>query len=104
MAHQHSFTCGWGEGYCRLKLGVIVSTRALVEIGPRKIEYIFAVGMALHIKRRTGGYISDPVFEYEMVGHPARLRSHRAAVLQSLKEGIRDEGVVDSGAGIPVMG
>src|SRR5579872_285284 len=40
------------EWYTRLQLGIIAATRPRKRFSPSMIEYIFAVGMALQIKRK----------------------------------------------------
>ena len=113
-------TGGRGEGHRNLKLGVIVAAGVLIGMRPIVVEDIFALAVALGIKRRAGDHLAAQ--PRGQVGRlPAGAAPDRAAGLKRLEKAVGGErvkrppavvcfgagtGIPDGGAdlGYPVMG
>src|ERR1700689_3161013 len=92
------------ERHRHLELGIIAAAGALIGFGPAVIEHIFAVGVALQIHRRRAQEIAVAVLERQMLRQPAGFGAGRVRFLERVEEGVGDEGIVRSGAFIPIGG
>ena len=96
------------ERHGDLELGIVAAARAFQRLGPAMVEHVFALRMALHIKRR--GAVESPVvrLRHQILGLPAGAPAHGFRVFQSLQEAVAEERVSSRArgerAGIPLRG
>ena len=84
-----------------LQLGIIAAAGALIGVGPAMIEHVLALAVRFQIAGHAADQRAACVLEHKMLRQPAGLGGGRAAVLQRLEKGVRDERVIGSGASIP---
>ena len=109
-AHQQPPARHRRERHRHLELRIVAPAGPLPGVGPGMVEDVFAVGMALEIKRRDGGRAPVRAVEDEMLRQPAMLAGNAARALEGGKEIVGNEGVVAPagrglrvGAGVPVF-
>ena len=92
------------EGGGDLEFWVVVAAGLFEGAGPAVIEDVFAVTVALCVHGGAGEQAFGGITQGGVAGEPAGAGGGGAAVLHGGEEGVADEGIVRSGAGVPVGG
>ena len=96
------------EGHRRLELGIITAAGALEGLRPAMVEDVFALAVALHVKR--DGALQGAVvgFGQEILRLPAGAPADRLGILQRLQEAVAEERVAGRARGqrarVPLLG
>ena len=85
-----------------LQLRIVVAAGAFQRMRPAVVEHVFAVAVRLGVHRRHRHHLAGLAAQHRVLRQPAGARVGRAAVLHRAQEGVADERIAVTGAGVPV--
>ena len=104
IAQQQSRPGHWREGRGNLQLGIILPARPFKRIRPMMVEHIFALAVALKIRRKRSGGNAVRIADHDRRRRPARAGADTARFLQRRQKRVGHKRIAPRVQRIPLVG